>query len=581
MLDKHIQPHTQEPQIEALQQESRLDDAATLLLQSVDALGRDIAAQSYDDTQYLTVETEISSPDVDNISRKRTFYSVDQQGREIISTLCDALNVAQVSSREEYEAIVAELKMLSSTLKANLAPADAQTHKIQKEWIKRALDGVRLRALSSLKKAEKSRLVTSPDHILAQSIKAEILSSSFLTLDGSELSWMRYSEELSHYYTYQKKQNESRLDQSDLDFQAQLKALNTESRRIISIARNFGFQEHCAAMQKKAAIEPQKSIKENFTKLSLSPQMLKTATGLALTAAGVVTMAQSLRETVSAQEITAEYTQDTHTAIATREVESIPDHVTFPHIEYSAPGEVHIKLDGKTLTRNTKQGKQEDGVEYVTSGDTNLLEVLPTGKSLRIDTRENIPLTIQHSILNGIGEIYHEVIEIVRKDEDGNAKPDDDPQRLIDHHMTITKDSVDEEYVIASAEIVDARTIDNGVDRALTTSEMLSVKSIMKLRRQRLESGMLEVHASCYSFETVVDQNGRKTIRTDKYLILGLVRVSPQQKHHPVSPRIQMALQDVRQDLQQGISKIKRLLKPVNNARQWAEARAARRLKSV
>lgn len=580
MLDKHIQPHRQEPQIGVPQQESRLDDAATLLLQSVDALGRDMAAQSYEDTQYLTVQTEISSADDTNISRKRTFYSIDQQGREIISTLCDALNVAQISSREEYEAIVAELKMLSSTLKANLAPADAQTHKVQKEWIKRALDGVRLRALSSLKKAEKFRLDTSPDHILAQSIKAQILSSSFLILDGSESSWMRYSEELSHYYAYQKKQNESQLDQSDPNFQEQLKALNTESRRIVSIARNFGFQEHCAAMQKNASIEPQKSDRINFTKLPLSPQMLKTATGLALTAAGVATLAQSLRETVSAQEITAEYTQDTHTAIATREVESTPNHVSYPHIDYSAPGEVHLKLDGKKLTRTTRQGQTVDGVEYMTSGDTELIKVLPTGKSLRIDTREHIPLTIQHSILNGIGEIYHEVVEIVRKDEDGNAKPDDDPQRLLGHHMTITKDSVDEEYVIASAEIVDARTIDHGVDRALTTSEMLSVESIMKLRRQRLESGMLEVHASCYSFETIVDQNGRKTIRTDKYLILGLVRVSPQQKH-PVSPRIQMALQDVRQDLQQGISKIKKLLKPVNDARQWAEARAARRLKSV
>ena len=79
-----------------------------------------MAAQSYEDTQYLTVQTEISLPDDTNISRKRTFYSIDQQGREIISTLCDALNAAQISSREEYEAIVAELKMLSSTLKANL-----------------------------------------------------------------------------------------------------------------------------------------------------------------------------------------------------------------------------------------------------------------------------------------------------------------------------------------------------------------------------------------------------------------------------------------------------------------------------
>lgn len=587
MLDTRVQQHIQEPQLGALQQESRFDTAASLLLQSVDTLGREIQLQgdSSEATSYIQVETTVVPDTGGRKDRVKTSYSIDQNGQEIISSLCDALDVSQLQTREEYEYLTVLLRELSRLLKSNLIDSDLHTQKIQKEWIKRATDGVRLRALSTLKKAEKSKLAKSDDHIQAETIKAEILRTSMLTLDGSESKWRDYSAELSFYYASHKAQNHP----SEPDYQAK----NAELRRIISIARNFGFQEHCAAMQKKTTPEPQKpligSVLRNHTKLR------DVAVGAGLAVVGGLMISEATKDMAAAQEVESMYTEDAQNAQATLEAHadsedekplhipgmmSAQEHRNAPRIDYRTPGEVNISFNGKPLMRKNSNGSIEDGVTYLTSSDLEMPEILPAGQSLRINTRENIPIHIHHSILKNVPEIFNALVEIVREDRNGDGQYDDDPERLIGGRMDLGKDGVEESYVVVSAEIVDAWKTENGNPRTITTSDMLSIDSLAKVRLMNILG--LEVHDTCYSFKSRLGENGKYMLVTDKNLIIGAVRVHPTQIQQPLRPHIQMARQEIQADIQEGkLSKLKRLLKPVDNARQWAAVRAQKRSKQT
>jgi hypothetical protein len=107
---------------------------------------------------------------------------------------------------------------------------------------------------------------------------------------------------------------------------------------------------------------------------------------------------------------------------------------------------------------------------------------------------------------------------------------------------------------------------------------MLSISSLAKVRLMNILG--LEVHDTCYSFKSRLGENGKYMLVTDKNLIAGSVRVHPTQIQQPLRPQIQMARQEIQADIQESkLSKLKKFLKPVNNARQWAAVRAQKRLK--
>lgn len=599
--------------------DSELTDALSLLQDSVDQIGATVPfqpkrARTIEAIPFLDAQTKVRRSGKKK-GTEYSSYSLNQEGNNIVDALAAAVNVSGVATKADYDKAVAQLASISQEMIAQLTSTDT-TFAVQKLWIKRATETVRLRALKSLKAAEKSTSEKPLSHIEAEYMKAGLLKSLKIELDGSDESWDAYSTALKDLYLRGKGFHANECDESQPEHVARRKAKDANLRSIISIARNFGYQEHKLNKQTYSAlsivdspvVEPQNvdaptqpavaepsrlELRRREVTRRVRKERLQLA-GTVLLALSAMGAINHIGATASVDKQDEFYTENVALAGASLDVEQIaeigvepsvepsatstatpepsatpmrlrryfsesqsadvalmpvsgettaqgeqyqtieplkaPEKRKLAHIDYTTPGEVSIYIQGiGTLTVRGKDG-QDHTARYVVADDTNLPKDLGSGISLFIkNTLRNVPIHIHHSIVGSIPEIAHALLGVVREDQDKDGQYDNAPKRLVGRKAQIAKNEakglVKEDYVIATADIIDARKKDaNGRMVGISTLDMLNVPSIKAL----IDAGYtIEVHNTCYSFAFYLNSEGKKVWYTDKYLIMAFMRVNP------------------------------------------------------
>ena len=603
-----------------------LQRAQSLLIDSVNHIGATVPFQPQHEGNHDANPYVIGQEKTRRTGKKRgsryTAYTLNEEGSHIVDTLAQAVSISEVKTQGDYDRVVTQLRSISHDLIAQLSTDVGDTaYQMQKLWIKRATETVRLRGLNNLKQAQKQKESKSLARIQAEYTRNALLTSLKIELDGSEESWNAYSLALSALYQRGKNLHARECDNAQPHLVQRRKEKDTELRSLISRARNLGYREHMLKAGQSTVqpvLEPQVTTSPqqveptsaqrriNETAKRVRQERLRlAATGLALIAAmaavTVIGNAVEAQEEMYTDDVelvgaslapevlasiamtpsvepsvtptaTVEPTvtpvlsrryftdEETHNAIervpAVEIGEDAPVYREVPKvggeqkpatvekgsqsgIDYSTPGEVIIDIEGLgPLTRMGSDGK-EHGAQYIVSDDVNLPKSLQSGQSLYIKTREDVPIHIHHSLVGKVAEIAHKLLELVRFDEDKDGEFDNEPKRLVGRNVDISKGGVHEKYIIAAAEIIDARQKDaqgNFMHSTITTADMLNTPSIKAL----IDAGYgVEVHNTCYRFDFYLNSEGVKVWFTDKYLIMAFVKAYIAPPQNRVRPPIQ------------------------------------------